>query len=331
MRSSALARLAVAHLLGLAFLTASAGRADAAPSLAEKATAQALFEEGLELMGAKRYAEACPKLEESERLDPALGTRFRLSECDEATGRLASAWAGFLEVADIARSAGQLDRERVARARAAEIEPRLSRVKVVVNTPDTPGLEVAHDHVIVGRAQWGMPVPIDPGTYTVTATAPHKRPWRGSVTVAEDGVTATITVPGLDDARPELGVRRAPRDASPSTEGAPRASGQRIAGFALIGVGVAGVVTGGAMGLVAKANYNSAGSHCGPMTCDASGESTINGARHLADAATAVFVIGAAAGVGGAVLVWTAPSREDRPRVTTLHLGPGSLSLEGVF
>jgi hypothetical protein len=105
-----------------------ATNAEATPTLADKATAQALFEDALQLMGAKRYREACPKLEESERLDPALGTRFRLSECDEAVGRLASAWAGFLEVADLAHGSGQTDRENVARARAASIEPKLSRV-----------------------------------------------------------------------------------------------------------------------------------------------------------------------------------------------------------
>jgi hypothetical protein len=326
-------RLFVAVLLAT---LACAGTASAVPSLAEKAAAQALFEDGLQLMGAKRYAEACPKLEESERLDPALGTRFRLSECDEAIGRLASAWAGFLEVADLAHAAGQTDRETVARARAAAIEPKLSRVKVEVVQPDTPGLEVAHGSVIVGRGQWGTAVPIDPGTYSITATAPSKKPWRGSVTIAEDGSTATLLVPALDDAPTEIGP-----SPIPLTVGAPLAvtpldahpgRGARIAGYTLIGAGAAGVIASGVMGLVAKGNYDSTGAHCSATLCDPSGKTTTDGARQLAGAATAVFVVGAVAAVGGVVLVLTAPSGARRSSTSAaLRVGPGACTFEGAF
>ena len=317
-------------------MLAFTGSASAVPSLAEKATAQALFEDGLQLMGAKRYTEACPKLEESERLDPALGTRFRLSECDEAIGRLASAWAGFLEVADLAHTAGQTDRETVARARAAALQPKLSRVKVEVMQPDTPGLEVAHESVIVGRGQWGTPVPIDPGTYTVTATAPGKRPWRGSVTIAEDGSTARLLVPALDDAPAEtvqtvipLTVGAAPA-ATPLDAHPGRTT--RIVGFTSIGAGAAGVIASGVMGLVAKGNYDGAGLHCAATTCDASGKATTDGARSLANAATAVFVVGAVAAVGGVVLVLAAPSgARGSSASATLGIGPGACMLEGTF
>src|SRR5262245_52463521 len=38
------------------------------------AAAEALFEVGRDLMKDKKYSEACPKLKESLRLDPAVGT-----------------------------------------------------------------------------------------------------------------------------------------------------------------------------------------------------------------------------------------------------------------
>jgi hypothetical protein len=316
-----------ALVVALAF----AGDASAAPSLAEKATAQALFEDGLQLMGAKRYAEACPKLEESERLDPALGTRFRLSECEEAIGRLASAWAGFLEVADLAHAARQTDRENVARARAAAIEPKLSRVKVDVAKPDTPGLEVAHDSVMVGKAQWGTPVPIDPGTYAITATAPGKRPWKGSVTVAEGGATASLLVPVLDDAPVDATAFAIPM----SVQSVPTAHTTRtakIAGFTLIGVGAAGFIAGGVMGLVAKGNYDGTGANCSATTCDAAGEATINGARALGNAATGVFIAGAVAAVTGVVLVLLGPSGGANGSASAgLRVGPSAAWLEGSF
>src|SRR5579859_7001050 len=92
--------------------------ASAAPTACDKAAAQALFEDAIKLMANKSYDEACRKLEESQRLDAAMGTRYQLAQCYEATGRIASAWAAFVEVADLAREAGQGSREKAARERA---------------------------------------------------------------------------------------------------------------------------------------------------------------------------------------------------------------------
>ena len=60
----------------------------------DPAAAQALFDQGRDLMRQNKHAEACPKLAESNRLDPAIGTLFHLADCYEQSGRVASAWAG---------------------------------------------------------------------------------------------------------------------------------------------------------------------------------------------------------------------------------------------
>src|SRR5678816_498104 len=80
-----------------------------APTLAQErdpAGAQALFDQARELTRQGRFAEACPKLQESNRLDPGIGTQFHLADCYEQSGRIASAWAAFLEVASQARATG---------------------------------------------------------------------------------------------------------------------------------------------------------------------------------------------------------------------------------
>jgi hypothetical protein len=83
-------------------------------------------------------AQACPKFEESQRLDPGVGTQFNLADCYERTGRLASAYTTFIDVAAATRQLGQFEREAVARERAKSIKPRLSRLVIVVDRKNAP-------------------------------------------------------------------------------------------------------------------------------------------------------------------------------------------------
>src|SRR5690242_9793251 len=89
-------------------LSASVARAD------DKATADRLFDEGRAAMAAKDYASACPKLEESQRLDPALGTLLNIGLCYEGQGRVASALAVWREAEEQARGAGETKRATTA-------------------------------------------------------------------------------------------------------------------------------------------------------------------------------------------------------------------------
>src|SRR5512140_214162 len=77
----------------------------------DPAAAQSLFTEAKRLMADGRYPEACAKLEESQRLDPGMGTKYQLATCYAHVGRTASAWAAFLDVAAQAKTAGQSARE----------------------------------------------------------------------------------------------------------------------------------------------------------------------------------------------------------------------------
>ena len=121
--------------LGAALLVVLA----AANSVAQASpTAEALFQEARALVEKGRYQDACLKLAESHRLEPAVGTQFNLADCYEHIGRTASAYAMFHEVAAIARAAGKFERERGARDRATSLEPKLARVRIVV-TSDASG------------------------------------------------------------------------------------------------------------------------------------------------------------------------------------------------
>jgi len=119
--------IATVALAALAALVALAPRAAAAqePEPSREARAERLFREATPLVDAGRYAEACVMLEESEHLDPALGTEFNLAVCYERSGKVAAALRVFQQVASAAQAAGKTERARSARERASALEARL--------------------------------------------------------------------------------------------------------------------------------------------------------------------------------------------------------------
>src|SRR5260221_2133416 len=192
-----------------------------------EATATALFDDGRKLMAQHGYAEACPKLAQSERLAPSGGTLINLAECYEHTGLTASAWAAWKDAAARANGGGKASAERNALARAAAIEPTLSKLTITVATDsDVTGLQVKRDGVPVGHSEFGAALPVDPGTHVVEAIAPKKKPWSAKVDVAPRQTDARATVsltdeietapPTLAAAAPTLSPTLGP--ATPSSE-----------------------------------------------------------------------------------------------------------------
>src|SRR5688572_3002358 len=206
----------------IASLASSGARAQDASSAA---AAEALFREGRQLMDARRYGEACAKFQASYELDVALGTLLNLANCYELDGQLASAWARFVEAETTARRAGD-QRGTVARDRAAALEPRLVRVRVIVGHP-VDGLRV----VVGGRefapALYGSAIPIDPGEVTLTASAPRHEPYTRTFEATEEGTTVDVEVPALvpspetisEDPPPDVGLSAPPRHAPEESGG----------------------------------------------------------------------------------------------------------------
>jgi hypothetical protein len=132
--------------------------------------AQALFDEARYLMEQKRYAEACPKLKESQRLDPGGGTLLNLASCHELEGKTASALDEYHEALDFALRDRRDDREKIARTHIDKLEREVPRI-TVKPVKFVEGLEVKLDSTTLAPAAWGVATPVDPGRHVITATA----------------------------------------------------------------------------------------------------------------------------------------------------------------
>lgn len=182
-----------------------------------------------------RYSEACPKLAESQALDPGIGTLYNLSDCYEHVGRTAAAWSGFTEAASLANAAGQADRAGEARRRAAALEPKLSKLQIVVPpTAAVAGLEVRRDDAVLLPADWGKDAPVDPGKHVVSASAPGRPPWTKEVMVDKEGKVVLVEVPAL-----AAGSSPPPDGDKPGSTSRGRSAVPAIVlgGVALVGVG----------------------------------------------------------------------------------------------
>jgi hypothetical protein len=325
-------------------MTASASEARAD----DAAAAQALFDQGKKAMAAHDFAAACTEFEDSFRLDPAMGTLLNLADCKERIGKLASAWSLFLELAAKAREAGQPDRARIGRQRAAALAPRLSHL--VIHSPgpqSTPGLEVKRDGTLVGPGEWDVPIPADAGSHTIEAAAPGKLPWSTSVDLGSHAETVNVAVPELKAAPPEAGLD-AVRPSAPATADVaesppsepPPARGlgtQKIVALAVGGLGVVGVGVGTYFGLASMSKHNEASKNCPATVTLCTGSmapqdvTLWSDARTDGNVSTVAFIVGAAGIVGATALWFTAPKARSTGPSIGLLVGPGSVQWKGTW
>jgi hypothetical protein len=296
-----------------------------------EAAATALFDEGRRLMGEHKFAEACPKLAESERLAPSGGTLLNLADCYEHTGQTASAWVAWKDVASRANAAGKADVEKRALTRAAALEPGLARLTIAVDTgSDVSGLDVKRDGVAVGHTEFGLAIPVDPGPHVIEATAPKKKGFSVKVDVAAKQTDARATVALEDDVSastptppPETTPALPPPAPPPSTEHEGGGTAVKTIGVVVGGVGVAGLVLGSVFALNAKSKNDEA---LQPQNCRTSSLCTQTGLNLTSDARTSAaestiaFTVGGLL-VAGGILMWiVAPSSVAKTGVRVVPL-----------
>lgn len=161
-----------------------------------KAKADVLFKEGRALAKGEKWAEACPKFEESQKLDWAAGTLLNLGVCHARIGKSAKAYGELAESLTIAIKQKKGAREKIARDELAAIEPKIARITVNVAAPP-PSLIVTIDGELLPAPMYGIARVVDPGEHAIEAGAPGKKNWETKISVAAKD-RASVDVPELE-------------------------------------------------------------------------------------------------------------------------------------
>jgi hypothetical protein len=331
---TASSRAALLLALALFALSALAPRTSAAdpPSAAERTLAQSLFDQGRRLMDTGHYAEACPKLADSQRLDPGGGTLLNLALCYDKLGKLATAYADYHDALAQAVADHRRDREQFARDRMAALDARLPRIQLdVVGAPTDAAVEL--DGTGVPPTAWPTAIPVDPGAHTVHATATGRPTLDVTVVVGESdtrpvridlgpvieppGPSTTAVVAPAPSPVPTLSVTVAPTAEAPRTELRRPVSFWIIGGLGVVAFGVS-VVT----GVLAMNAHSDVQSKCNTdrgYCSDPSGVDSASRERTYAWISTGTVVGGALA----CVLAISLPMEEHvlKPAKTALRVG----------
>jgi hypothetical protein len=213
-------RVSLAFVLWPCLAPAQPARSDArTESVSRLREAQKLARAGSE-------AEACQKYGESYSLDAVLDALLPWAECLEKSGKPASAYAAFLDAAELARRAGD-QRWVAADERAKQLKPRLSYLTIdVPQDRRLPALSIERDGFRLGSSGWGVPIPVDPGSHSIVVRAYGYQDWQTTVDVQTDGAAAPyVEVPLLDKLPTDIETPAAPlAPAEPARLPAPPAS-----------------------------------------------------------------------------------------------------------
>jgi hypothetical protein len=301
---------------------------------ADTASAEALFRDAKALMAQRRYTEACPKLAASHKLDPSGGTILHLALCHQEEGRIATAYRELEEAVKFAQRDKREDREKAATALMAELAPKVPKLTILVSKEamGIGGIEVKRDGVLVPASEWGSPAWVDPGSHTVAAWAPGRKPFLTTVDLRADGNTAELSVPDLEpDATGRRPVDAAGSDkVAGSSEGndAGTWTGQRKAAVVIGGLGVAALGVGTVFGLQAAGAKSDSEAHCTGNICDDEGIRIRQDGIRAGTISTAVFIAGGVATAAGIVLFATGAPKKSAG-VTAVTVGPAWASVRG--
>jgi hypothetical protein len=286
-------RPAVRALVLAVLLVAGAARGD------DAATADALFREGRAALARGDYEEATRRFAESERLQPAPGTRLNLATAESHTGRLSSAWEHARASRDELPPTDE--RRAVAQKLFEELDLRVPRLTLRSVGALPPGARIFLDGTELREGSLGVALPLDPGLHRVLITAPERLDLPILVTLRETQHEA------LEIRLGEPAQRAIPAPPPPSPLRPLPSSPLRPIGMATTAIGGVTLLASGVLGALAVGQDGVVGNHCDARGCDDRGLEASRTGRAFATASTVTAISGLVLLAGGLVLWILAP------------------------
>jgi hypothetical protein len=207
--------------------------------------------------------------------------------------------------------------------RLADVQAKIPTIVFVVTDDanhDLSAVRVTIDGRPLVERLDGTAVAVDPGEHRFMFEAAGLAPEARTLVVHE----------GDRDRREQVVLVPA---ATPAPPPAASGSGQRIAGLALAGAGVAGLIVGGVFGVLTKTTYDHALStdcpNSDPKACSGTFAKDWTTVQTQSLVSTVGFAAGAALLTAGAVLYFTAP--RDHGLAVTASMAPGGARFEARY
>jgi tetratricopeptide (TPR) repeat protein len=306
-------RLLCALLVLLALMVASPAHAT---------DAEQLFVDGQSKFDAKKYDEALELFSKALEETGSPNARLYVARCLRELERNARAYD---EMRTTVRSATRLAKKEeryvqtrdAAAAELAVLEQRVGRLSVAFSgKPDDPTLWVNDERI--DRARWEMPIAVEPG---------------GSKVRAEDAAGRTITkvievkagesrALALNFDQPvEAPIDEPEEPEEPDTDTTEGGS-VRIAGYVVLGLGIAGLAAFGITEAMAASEFSSLEDACGTARCtDPAQADTVDRGKTLETVARISAVGGGVLAVAGITMI-VVGGPEESDSAASLRIGP---------
>ena len=345
-------RLLALLLAGLCSTTSGVAFADLAR---DRAAARSAAETGADAFDQGQYERALGLFTRAEELVHAPPHLLFIARSLTKLGRLVEAYEAYMKLvreqqpknAPSAFVSAHADAER----EVSIVEARLAHVTVVVRGTDADKAVVTMDRTDLPAAVVGIPMPVDPGSHVFSAHTERAKSNETTLALrdgANESVTLVLPTPAATAAPPpsaapagEAATQTESHPADPPARDSGGISGQRIAGYITLGLGVAGTGV-GTYFLISSLDKRGQANDL--FQCDAtqscSSAQVIEVGKLDDDAdrsrnlAIASYAFGAAGIVTGLVLLLTdSPSKPQPGAVRDVHLvaGLSSVAVTGKF
>jgi hypothetical protein len=329
--------LLVSAFVGFAAL-GLATRAYAAPSTAvddeTRSAARQLGTDGVKAYQAGDYDEASERLERAFSLLEAPSLGLWSARALEKKGQLVKAAERYLKTTRLAVEAGgdAKVQEQAQADAATELEalrPRIPALVIELEGASAEEVEVTINGAPIKAALIGTARPTDPGSVEIVARRGEQEV-RQRVDLSE-GQSRTLTLNmETGEAVATAGALSQPPPEGAGDTGGGKARWQIPVGWTTLGLGIAGLATGGVAAGVAAAEFETASAGCDNNNCPPGSEDQVAGYNTLRIVSSVGFIAGGVLAAAGITFLLTAPKRSEAAFVAPM-IGLGTLGVHGRF